>query len=179
MQKFLKQDTKAIISHMMAHTQESEWWEKVAQTQNSHILKTEVVVYSPVRFSYSCWMVFGSFLKFSPGGTQNFHQEHYGQLIWAPFVLSGKSFNQGQMERCSVWGPSSDPGGPTPGCCESAFLVSIATRQQLYGRQPAYAISNPIAKPPQVDMATQTKEESLPADLGKLLPAPDQSLLWN
>lgn len=63
MQKFLKQDTKAIISHMMAHTQESEWWEKVAQTQNSHILKTEVVVYSPVRFSYSCWMVFGSFLK--------------------------------------------------------------------------------------------------------------------
>lgn len=173
MQKFLKQDTKAIISHMMAHTQESEWWEKVDQIQNSHILKTEMVVYSPVRFSYSCWMVFGSFLKILSG------REHYGQLIWAPFVLSGKSFNLGQMEGCSLWGPSSDPGGPTPACCKSAFLVSIATRQQLYGGQPTYAISHPIAKPPQVDMATQTKEERLPADLGKLLPAPDQSLLWN
>jgi len=51
--------------------------------------------------------------------------------------------------------------GLIPGLCKSMCLVSIATRQQLYGGQAAYATSHPFAKPLQVDMATWTKEERL------------------
>lgn len=153
-QIFPKQDTKAIINHMMAHTQESEQCWKVAQIQNSHVLKTTVVVYRSSLFVvhipaerfleiFQRFSVGESLPHFSPGALWTTDRCSFCHF-WEKFQATRGRWRGALSGRRIA--PSSDLWGWLL-AAPSLFLVSTATKQQLHAWQDAYAISHPIARP--------------------------------
>ena len=109
----------------------------------------------PVGASYSCWIIFGIFLKIllRKGLYQVIsNQEHNEQLIWAPFIFFGKGFCQQ---------PGTSGGAHTLWLPAAPSLCLVpATARQLQGEQPAHASSNLVARPLQVDMTTRARGEA-------------------